>query len=98
MVVSSRSPVRGVRPVPADTGHPILEHLDLPCCPCRLFCRVYPVAPARTREMHHPSDSAKHPDASTRRANKARHNIVGLCIIVLDRSGAQYPDEYKEQR
>ena len=38
------------------------------------------------------------PDASTRRANKARHNIVGLCIIVLDRSGAQYPDEYKERR
>jgi len=54
-VASSRSPAEEVRPVPADTAHPVLVHLDPPCCLCRLSCRVYPVGPARTREMHHPN-------------------------------------------
>lgn len=41
-------------------------------------------------------DRREMPNASSRRASKARHSIVGLCIIVLDRSVHRIPRIAKE--
>lgn len=102
-MASNRNPAKEVRLVPADTARPIPERLDLLCCLCRLFCRVYPAGPARTREMHHPSDIGKRPDASFRDV-QVRPGIIFCWImhyiyIYNTRSiGAQYHDEEHEER